>query len=984
MAADYGCNQEVRMSSIARGIRVWAMLGVVSIIALGGAGQAVQGSPQSESAGSSGAGAAGESSGNNEDMLNKARGEAALDDARQARADKRWAEAADAYQLALEYLPGNAEALDGLHVAMGMLQDDPSTIQDVEEIRRARMEQAKAEFNARMDRAKDLLNQDRYADARNEAVAARVQLDQARDVLTESEFNTMAAEAQSVINDIDAAEQAALLEAQRIAAEQAREDQEAAQRLEEEKRQQTINEQLRRVRELQAELKYREALQVVDEILALNELNPAALALRDVLRTSQLYRDYAELQRRKEWSYNEIAMGNQDALIVPTVNITGPGRKSINGIMEYPEDWPTLSLIRTNAGGFRESAADMRINQALAATRIPIDFNGHTFEQAVAFLRDVSGVEIYPDWKALELIGIDRTEPITLQLQDVTIEAALQRIMEQLGDDLDRPEFAVQDGMVVIASDEALDKRVITVVYDIRDLLFEVPYFDNAPQLDLEAALGQVNSTGGGGGGGFGGGGGGGGNAGGGGAIFDEPEAGPPRVSRQELVEHIISIIQENVDPEGWRDLGGNTGSLQELNGNLIITNTPRQHREIEGLLSQLREIRALQINVEGRYLAVSTNWFEQIGVDLDLFFNTNNTLRQQQLAADPLAHLSDLFDQSDRGRGQLIDPFFFGDFVDTDGTVTSRIPWGNTFGIPDPDGGGFDNQPQAFPTQIIHTVGPVGSPLRATSGFAPIGVLGNSLGLVNDLAGFDAGSFAGIATAASPALAVGIQFLDDVQVDLLIEATQADRRSIVMTAPRLTLFNGQRSFVALQRQVSFVSGLTPVTGDASGAFEPEVGIVSDGTVLDVECVISADRRYVTMTVIASLSEILSLDNTATFGGAAGGGGTVGGGAAEFSGTITLPEIGVSIVQTTVSVPDKGTVLLGGQRKVEEIEVEAGVPILSKIPFVNRFFTNRATSKDEQTLLILIRPEIIIQQENEDILFPGLSDQLGGSAYLRN
>ena len=34
------------------------------------------------------------------------------------------------------------------------------------------------------------------------------------------------------------------------------------------------------------------------------------------------------------------------------------------------------------------------------------------------------------------------------------------------------------------------------------------------------------------------------------------------------------------------------------------------------------------------------------------------------------------------------------------------------------------------------------------------------------------------------------------------------------------------------------------------------------------------------------------------------------------------------------------------------------------------------------TLLILIRPEIIIQTENEDILFPGLADEVGlGAAY---
>ena len=82
-------------------------------------------------------------------------------------------------------------------------------------------------------------------------------------------------------------------------------------------------------------------------------------------------------------------------------------------------------------------------------------------------------------------------------------------------------------------------------------------------------------------------------------------------------------------------------------------------------------------------------------------------------------------------------------------------------------------------------------------------------------------------------------------------------------------------------------------------------------------------------------------------------------------------------------MPDKGTVLLGGQRIVTEVEIEAGVPVLSKIPLVNRFFTNRLTSKEEQTSMLLMRPEIIIQQENEDDLFPGLSEELGtGSGYL--
>lgn len=84
----------------------------------------------------------------------------------------------------------------------------------------------------------------------------------------------------------------------------------------------------------------------------------------------------------------------------------------------------------------------------------------------------------------------------------------------------------------------------------------------------------------------------------------------------------------------------------------------------------------------------------------------------------------------------------------------------------------------------------------------------------------------------------------------------------------------------------------------------------------------------------------------------------------------------VTSVATTVTVPDQGTILLGGQRLVNEYEVESGVPVLSKIPILNRFFANTAKAKDEQTLLILIKPTILIQSEQEDQNFPGLLDSL--------
>jgi len=894
--------------------------------------------------------------------------EAALAAGRKALADHRWQEAANQFQIALGAQPDNQEAIDGLREAQIQL-NEATTSQDIGEMRRQQHERAVVEFNESYKLAQDRLKAQDFSGANEEIVAARVKLDARRDFLSEGEYTKMRGDADRLIAQIETDRQAFELHQREITQNQAERDRIAQQRKEKEARQQDIDQKLKRVRQLQLELKYKEALQVIDEILYLDDLNYAALALRDTIQSTMIYREYGELQRRKEMGFSQIATGNQKSLVLPQVNITGPGDKSINALLTYPEDWPQLSHYRTGGLAGDESPENRAVWKKIQETRMPFDFNNNSFEQVKGYLENVTNLNIYVDWKALSNSGVERNAPINLKLQDVPVSAALDRILEQLGDGDQRPRYDVQNGILMISSDEAMRKRVVLRVYDIRDLLLQVPVFDNAPSLELENALNQGQNRGGGGGGSAGGGNGGGG---GNGNIFGDAGDENPRVSREELVKQIVDIIQDSVDRDGWRDLGGDTGSLQELNGNLIITQTPINHRSIEGLLAQLREIRALQINVESRFLTVSTDWFEKIGVDLDLYFNTNNDMFNAAKAVDPNFHLSDFFGPD----GRVKDPLVFGSFdqVTNNNPPFNTVPTGGLIGVPDATG-----------QNIQYLITPVGAPIRTQSGFAPVAVSQNSLSLVDQLADFDAASFAGVATG-NPALTVGLQFLDDIQVDLLIQATQADRRSVVLTAPRLTFFNGQRAWVAVTTQTAFVSALTAVTGDSSGAFQPTVSQLSDGFVLDVEGVISADRRYVTMTVIFDFAEFLGFrqSDAAEVTGSAGGGGTTGGNATNFTGFVELPQIRVSQIRTTVSVPDKGTVLLGGQRHVEEIEVETGVPVLSKIPFLNRFFTNRVSSKDEETLLILIRPEIIIQQENEDLLFPGLNDTLGsGAAYIR-
>ena len=88
-------------------------------------------------------------------------------------------------------------------------------------------------------------------------------------------------------------------------------------------------------------------------------------------------------------------------------------------------------------------------------------------------------------------------------------------------------------------------------------------------------------------------------------------------------------------------------------------------------------------------------------------------------------------------------------------------------------------------------------------------------------------GSFAG--QALGPAFSLFGSFLDNIQVDFLIRATQADSRAPVLTAPRLVLFNGQRSWVAVTIQQSYVSQLTPVVATGAVAQQPQTQVISSG-----------------------------------------------------------------------------------------------------------------------------------------------------------
>ena len=319
-----------------------------------------------------------------EDAVARAHGEAALAEAREHLDAGRWAQAVAAYEQALSYLPGNVEAQSSLEYAQRMLSE-ASTIGDVEQDLDEQRQRTRVEFNKALQEAEEQLDQGAYETARRIMVTARVRLEQRRGNLVQAEYRALANSADDLIARIDKSEEIAELERDAQIREQARKDQQTRERAEAERRQRLVNENLRRVRHLQMELKYAEALEVIDEILFLDELNPAALALRDIIQTSQLYRDYVEIQRHKELGFTRTAIDAQRAMIAPRPNLTGPGMRSTSGLVEYPEDWPQISIQRTGDAGFQDTAVDRAVWQRLNHTAIPVDFSNNSFEDVIGY-----------------------------------------------------------------------------------------------------------------------------------------------------------------------------------------------------------------------------------------------------------------------------------------------------------------------------------------------------------------------------------------------------------------------------------------------------------------------------------------------------------------------------------------------------------------------------------------------------------------------
>ena len=814
-----------------------------------------------------------------------------VEEARAAEGRNDYATALNLYSDAASLDPNNAAAAAGrqqMLALQGRGAAGGSPLDQLEKNVQARRQMIRYNFDTSIDRTREATRQ-------GDVGAAQVALENARVarasdplIFTEQETRDMEERIANAQLDLTKRQEGLATSEQTRTAREAKDQIERDRREKARAREATVADLRDQAQRLINETRYQEALGVLDQILAIDPNNDYGKGLRPLVEDKALI-----LQQRR---FRE----DFDRQFTKQLNQTEEKKIPYDDILRYPANWPDISELRdqTTASEQRVGSGDQAAQAQLDKKLPDLNFPAIGFADVIDFLRDVTGANIYVRWSALEAAGIDRNAPVNARLRDVKFSKALETILGDVGGGTVPLGYTVDEGIITISTQEDLTRTVTpdTRVFDIRDLIIQVPDFTNAPTFNLQS---QSNTASGGGGGGSSGGslfGGAGGGAQGQGAQVLQ--------TRQQLIDEIKKLIQDTVAPDSWRDAGGTIGAIQELSGQLIVTQTPENMRKLQDLLEQLRETRAIQVTVEARFLTVQRNYLEDIGFDLDVTLNNRDRDQNSSWSAIPINQSSAIFTANP------------------------------TTGLP----------------------GSIRNVNNADVSGGPGGLGLSSLGLQGT-------------------------YLDNFTVQFLLRATQAAQSSTLVTAPRLTLFNGQRAYVLVSRQTAYVSDLEAVVAQGAVAFNPTIGLVQSGVLLDVQATVSSDRKYVTLTLRPQLATLLDLlpftfqsaQGTQATTQPVGGGITIG--TNNPSGIIQQPILQITEVRTTVSVPDGGTLLLGGQTLAGEIEREAGVPILSKVPFLKRLFTNRATAKDEQVLLILVKPTIVIQREQEQRQFPTLSSR---------
>lgn len=200
---------------------------------------------------------------------------------------------------------------------------------------------------------------------------------------------------------------------------------------------------------------------------------------------------------------------------------------------------------KLRSGGFpvmraAELKAWERLEPALSSA-VTWEFNEAPLSDVAEYMSDQHGVPVLIDVRALDDVGLGTDTPVTVSLSGISLRSALRLMLKEL--DLT---YVAKDEVLMITTPEEAENELAIAVYSVGDF-----WKTSSP-----AAV-----------------------------------TGPGR-----QFDSLHNLISTSIAPSTWDDVGGAGSIVQAVPwGLMVVSQTPQVHRQIEGLLSAARRVRALR-----------------------------------------------------------------------------------------------------------------------------------------------------------------------------------------------------------------------------------------------------------------------------------------------------------------------------------------------------------------------------------------------------
>ncbi|MDR3707039.1 MAG: secretin N-terminal domain-containing protein [Capsulimonadaceae bacterium] len=174
-------------------------------------------------------------------------------------------------------------------------------------------------------------------------------------------------------------------------------------------------------------------------------------------------------------------------------------------------------------------------------------------------------------------------------------------------------------------------------------------------------------------------------------------------------------------------------------------------------------------------------------------------------------------------------------------------------------------------------------------------------------------------------------------QYNAALEAIQTDTNYNVLSTPRIFTTNNASGQINVSQSVPYQTGTTI---DTSGNTSYSYSYLDVGIVLTVTPRITSNG-YVTMDISQSANEIESYNTT-----------------------LNAPIVNQREANTTASVKDGETIVLGGIISTSINQTKYKVPVLGDIPLIGTLFRSNNVDKNKTELLVFLTPHVVNDPED--------------------